>query len=149
MQIELVFKDGKAINLAACDELVKYLTFFGGTLDDVAEAYKLSSTKLDKLADSFKNHRGLVGEHHESSQRVFAKTDHLNLEDSQRRVAYVRHLNAKVDQFEGLQERGQATVVPVVQGRSENAAWRIGMTGFGYSPTLDPGYYGKGLGLLF
>ena len=146
MQIELVFKDGKAINLAACDELVKYLTFFGGTLDDVVEASRLSSIEL---ADSFKNHRGLVGEHHEMQPEFYAKKGYLDLEDCQRRLAYVRHLNAKVDQFEGLQERGQATVVPVVQGRSENAAWRIGMTGFGYSPTLDPGYYGKGLGLLF
>ena len=146
MKIELVFKDGETIDSTACDKLVKYLTFFGGTLTDVEEAYKLSTPKL---TDSFNNHRGFVGEHHESSQSVFARTDHLDFEDSQHRLAYVRHLNAKVDQFEGLQERGQATVVPVVQGRSENAAWRIGMTGFGYSPTLDPGYYGKGLGLLF
>ena len=140
--VRLVFKDGERKDPTVCDELARYLAFFGGNLNDVAEAYKLSSAEL---AESFKNHRRLVGKHHESAPQVYAKKDYLGFKDSQHRLAYVNHLNSKFDRFSELQERGKANVVPVVQGRSENAAWWIANTGFGYSPTLDPGYYGSGL----
>jgi len=39
----------------------------------------------------------------------------------------------------------QAFVLPMVQGTSENAAWRIAKNGFGTVAITDDGYYGRGI----
>lgn len=132
-------------------ELSKFIEFFGGRIENVTEAFRVSD-KLG-LSENFQFYRRQVFQQHETAPNVFNKKTHLISKKGETekgrelRMEYLRHLTARMGEYNegGPKKSGSTDVLPVVCGRSEASAWNIGMTGFNYSPTLDPGHFGSGI----
>ena len=141
---DLVFKDNEIFDEKAYAELLAYMQAMHGNMSEIQEAHRVTQKGQQT---SFEEHREMLARQHQTTPASFCRKDYLEGESEEKKLKleYIKHLNGKVDQFRHLQERGKTNVVPVVQGRTEVAAWKIATTGFNYAPTLDPGWYGSGI----
>ena len=77
---------------------------------------------------------------------MFKKDGWRQASDAGVRKQFLLHLAEKITKFRRDFNNGdQAFVLPVVQGTSENAAFRIIKNGFGTVASLDDGFYGRGM----
>ena len=83
---------------------------------------------------------------HADSEGLFKKDGWRQVSDVAVRKRYLLHLAEKITKFRhDFNDGDQVFVLPVVQGTSENAAFRIIKSGFGTVTSLDDGFYGRGM----
>ena len=88
----------------------------------------------------------MITEKHADSEGLFKKDGWRQASDAGVRKRYLLHLAEKITKFRHHFNDGeQAFVLPVVQGTSENAAFRIIKNGFGTATSLHDGFYGRGM----
>jgi len=95
---------------------------------------------------SFEHYRTMITEKHADSEGLFKKDGWRQASDAGVRKRYLLHLAEKITKFRhDFNDGDQAFVLPVVQGTSENAAFRIIKNGFGTVTSIDDGFYGRGM----
>ena len=112
---------------------------------DVGKVSRVDAIDHPNQRASFENYRTTITEKHADSEGLFKKDRWRQASDAAVRKRYLLHLAEKITKFSDFNDGNQAFVVPVVQGTSENAAFRIIKNGFGTVPSLDDGFYGRGM----
>jgi len=114
-------------------------------LGDVGKVSRVYAIDHPSQRTSFENYRTMITEKHADSEGLFKKDGWRQASDAAVRKRYLLHLAEKMTKFRyDFNDGDQAFVLPVVQGTSENAAFRIIKNGFGTVASLDDGFYGQG-----
>jgi len=121
------------------EELLVYL---GGDVGKVSRVYAIDHPSQRA---SFENYLPMITEKHADSEKLFKKDGWRQASDAAVRKRYLLHLAEKITKFSDFNDGDKAFVLPVVQGTSENAAFRIIKNGFGTVGSVDDGYYGRGM----
>jgi len=115
----------------------------GGDIGKVSRVYAIDHPSQRA---SFEHHRAITSEKHADSEGLFKKDGWRQASDAGVRKRYLLHLAEKITKLRHqFNDGSRAFVVPVVQGTSENAAFRIIKNGFGTVASVDDGWYGRGM----
>ena len=105
---------------AKFEDLVSYL---GGDVGKVSRVYAIDHPSQRA---SFEHYRTMITEKHADGEGLFKKDGWRQASDAGVRKRYLLHLAEKITKFRRhFNDGDQAFVLPVVQGTSENAAFRI------------------------
>jgi len=114
-------------------------------LGDVGKVSRVYAIDHPSQRASFEHYRTMITEKHADSEGLFKKDGWRQANDAGVRKQFLLHLSEKITKFRHDSNDGEkAFVLPVVQGTSENAAFRIIKNGFGTVTSLD-GWYGRGM----
>jgi len=157
---EILGQQGTILDPSACQDLAWLLSFFHGSLrlEDVDLALHVTNPELEDLFQSFQK---IIAKRHEESPSLFKRNDWKNMERAAERKETLLQLNRRMARFRPKETSSQPEdppllrkdwnngrmpfVIPMVQGTSEDAAWKITRNGFGTLSKTDPGFYGKGV----
>jgi len=115
------------------EDLVSYL-------GDVGKVSRVYAIDYPSQRASFEHHRTMITEKHADSEGLFKKDGWRQAKDAGVRKQFLLQLAEKITKFRRQFNDGEkAFVLPVVQGTSENAAFRIIKNGFGTVTSLDAG----------
>jgi len=119
------------------------LSHLGGDVEKVSRVYAIDHPNHRA---SFEHYRTTVGEKHDDSEGLFKKDGWRQASDAAVRKRYLLSLAEKITKFRHqFNDGSRGFVLPVVQGTSENAAFRIIKNGFGTVTSRDDGFYGRGM----
>jgi len=124
-------------------KLFDFLDFLNIPTNTIATAYQIEN---NVLSNAFHMHREMLTKRHYESPSLFKKQDWNGKPDKEKRKEFILHLNNQIRKFRayGWNDGSKVFVLPMLQGTSENGAWKIAENGFATVATLDEGYYGKG-----
>ena len=98
------------------------------------------------LVGNFEGHRSTVKFRHSESPELFKKETWKTMKGTRdQRQIFMTHYNNYAARFPPSKETGSPQVIPMIQGTSEVAAWKICGQGFGIVASTDKGYYGQGV----
>jgi len=103
-----------------------------------------------KLQEIYQNHWLLLKDRWRSSPTLFNSKSWMSESDVELRKNFIGNLSEYAKQFSWnyettIEAQLIPVVIPVLQGTSETAVWKICSGGFGTVSTVDDGYYGKGM----
>jgi len=114
----------------------------GGSLEDVDEAFALSSPQI---LQSFELHRALVTTKHITAPSLFKKDNWKSMDNPTLRSEIIAEHEKHLGKFEWNASE-QLKVSLMVQGTTTEAGWSIAQGGYGVIASVnDQGWFGKGI----
>jgi len=124
----------------------KFERLFGEMNGDRGGIERVYGVNNPKLRSAFEFKREAIEKQHRYNPGLFRKEGWRALEDAKQRNRMYLHLSSKISEFRGeFNDGSNPFVVPMINGTSEDSAFRVMEGGFGTVAGLDDGYYGRGM----
>ena len=108
-------------------------------------ATKVFAVSNEKLLTNFEGYRDILyAKHRVDSVALFKKDDWMTMLEAEQRKEFIDWHSDLCGKF-SWNDKTRPRVVPMLQGTSEAAAWKICQQGFGVVGTTDDGFYGAGV----
>ena len=112
---------------------------------DPKVATKVFAVSNEKLLTNFEGYRDILyAKHRVDSVALFKKDDWMTMLEAEQRKEFIDWHSDLCGKF-SWNDKTRPRVVPMLQGTSEAAAWKICQQGFGVVGKTDDGFYGAGV----
>ena len=141
--LSLLVKDGKTIrDEQALEKFNRLGGILGFNVESVTRIFAISNEKLKYSFEAY--HDTLYGKHR-ANPGIFKRTDWKLKGDLELRQKFIDELIKTEEKCFLNQDPTKPSIIPMLQGSSEEAVWQICQQGFSTVSETDDGFYGKGI----